>query len=359
VKKELEKVISQSSFDAIVLYRLPHSNNSHLIIGNSEKIYNGINEIHLMSKGFVFEPFDNSVSHGIFIDESYSLSFNKLDKETKELLLPAFKSKAEEPDVFIDDEASYKAHFDQMLGAIKKGRIDKVILSRIIKGPEVKNEQVFDLFEYLTDKYPHAFVYILNTPEDGLWIGAGPELLLKHQQKQLSTVSLAGTIPNTASSTWSEKEIDEQHLVTQFIEHVLIHHQTTNIEYTEAQTLKAGQVQHLCTRFNFRLEKVNGNQVGLLYDLHPTPAVCGMPKEESYNVIKDTEKHDRRFYSGFLGPVNNGDYTFYVNIRCLNATDKTTHLYVGGGLTKDSVVENEWNETELKAQTLLSALKNI
>jgi isochorismate synthase len=33
-------------------------------------------------------------------------------------------------------------------------------------------------------------------------------------------------------------------------------------------------------------------------------------------------------------------------------------LYVGGGITPDSISENEWNETVLKSQTLLSVLKN-
>ena len=359
MKKELEKIIDNISFDAIVLYRLPYYTENHLIIGNSEKIYNGINENHLMSKGFVFEPFDNTVSYGLFINESYALTFDKLDKSTKKLLTPHFEIDYSEPLIHIDNQESYKKHFKQMLDAIDQGNIDKVILSRIIKGPELKNEQVFDLFEYLTDQYPHAFVYIIKTPEDGLWLGAGPELLLKHHEQKLSTVSLAGTVANSEESHWSDKEINEQKLVTKFIENVLVHHQTDNIEYSETQTIPAGQIKHLCTTFNFEIQKVNGNHIGLLYDLHPTPAVCGLPKEESFNVIKETEQHDRRFYSGFLGPVDAGNYTFYVNIRCLNAINNATLLYVGGGLTKDSEAEKEWNETELKAQTLLSALKNI
>ena len=359
VKKELEQDFNNISFDSIVLYRLPHKSDCHLILGQSEAIENGITETHLVSNGFVFEPFDNSVTNGVFINHAYSHSFTHLNAEEIAILTNAFEIKTNDQSVVIDDLESYEKHFNNILNAIDNQKIDKAILSRIIKGSKVAKEQVICLFQILTKKYPHAFVYAINTPEHGIWIGAGPELLLKHQAKQLSTVSLAGTIANDEKSEWSNKELIEQNLVTEYIENVVIKHHTQNIEYSEPQTVIAGQVKHLCSTFTFELPKVNGNHVGLIYDLHPTPAVCGMPKDESFEIILNTEKHDRQFYSGFLGPVNNGQYEFYVNIRCLKVMKETSILFVGGGLTKDSVMKQEWLETELKAQTLLSALKNI
>jgi isochorismate synthase len=34
-------------------------------------------------------------------------------------------------------------------------------------------------------------------------------------------------------------------------------------------------------------------------------------------------------------------------------------LYVGAGITSESVAEDEWDETEIKADTLLSVIYNI
>lgn len=359
MKRELQQVIDEENFDSVVLYRLPNQSDCHIILGTSEKVINGINGLHLSCDGFVFEPFDNTKSHGVFIDNLYNATFQKLSPQHKKLISDLFNESHEVREDFIDDYASYQSHFNKMHQALKDEQLSKVILSRIMKGPAVKQEQIVDIFEILTTKYPHAFVYAISTPHGGTWLGAGPELLLKRNKSNLSTVSLAGTLPNDDQSVWRDKEKNEQQLVTDYIESVLLHHEVDNIEFGSAQTIHAGQVKHLCTTFEFELEAINGNHIGLLYDLHPTPAVCGLPKENAYQLILDTEKHDRQFYAGFLGPIEDKRFEFYVNIRCLKLEQGQSVLFIGGGLTIDSEVENEWHETELKAQTLLSVLKNI
>jgi isochorismate synthase len=93
----------------------------------------------------------------------------------------------------------------------------------------------------------------------------------------------------------------------------------------------------------------------MLQLLHPTSAVCGMPKEPALQFILDNEKHSRAFYSGFLGPVNVASEThIFVNLRCMQIyTDKAV-LYAGAGITADSDPQKEWEETELKCLTLLN-----
>ncbi|WP_430809602.1 MULTISPECIES: chorismate-binding protein [unclassified Carboxylicivirga] len=359
MKKKLEQVLEEKHFDSVVLYRAPYQSDSQIILGNAELIHNGINEHHLTSDGFVFEPFDNTITPGIFIPTHFSATFTQLAKNEQKLIGSLFKTEKNRAPQKADDYSDYVAHFDKMHNAITNNQLSKVILSRTVKGPHLPSNSVPRVFEALRQKYPHAFVYAISTPNGGTWMGAGPELLLKHDGQRLSTVSLAGTLPNTPSAKWSEKELKEQGLVTEFIENVLIHHQVDSIEYKNAETISAGQVKHLCSRFQFEMQKTNGNHIGILYDLHPTPAVCGLPKENAFNLITDTEQHERRYYAGFLGPVKNGHYEFYVNIRCLSLTEDATCLYVGGGLTIDSVAEKEWQETALKAETLLSVIKNI
>ncbi|WP_439185023.1 isochorismate synthase [Carboxylicivirga taeanensis] len=359
MKKELKEVIDEEQFDSIVLYRLPYQNDCKIILGTSEEIVNGINGLHLRSDGFVFEPFDNTSCNGIFIDSLFSATFQKIPADQKELISDLFITSSVSDSVYEDDYQSYLSNFNKMHDALDNDKLSKVILSRALKGPQIKKNHIVDIFENLAAKYPHAFVYAISSPDKGTWIGAGPELLLKNQSGNLSTVSLAGTLPNEDQYRWTGKEITEQLFVTEYIENVLLHHQAQNIEYSQPKSVNAGQVKHLCTNFRFGLSEINGNHIGLLYDLHPTPAVCGLPKEEAYQLILETEKHDRQFYSGFLGPVTKGSYEFYVNIRCLKVTEDQCVLFIGGGLTKDSEAKKEWLETELKAQTLLSVLRNI
>jgi len=92
-------------------------------------------------------------------------------------------------------------------------------------------------------------------------------------------------------------------------------------------------------------------------NLHPTPAVCGLPKDKSLELILQTEKHNREYYAGYCGPINYQNKTdLFVNLRCMKILEDQLALFVGGGLTKDSVPTKEWDETVLKAKTLLSRL---
>jgi len=95
--------------------------------------------------------------------------------------------------------------------------------------------------------------------------------------------------------------------------------------------------------------------------LHPTPAVCGLPKNEAKSFILENENYDRKYYTGFLGELNsdvNGINTssLYVNLRCMEIAKDEAIIYVGGGITKDSIPEKEWEETVRKTATMKKVL---
>ena len=106
--------------------------------------------------------------------------------------------------------------------------------------------------------------------------------------------------------------------------------------------------------------KVNNNissavELGntMLELLHPTSAVCGMPKSSAADFIKKYENGNREFYSGYLGPVNHQkEIHLFVNLRCMQLLKNTAILYAGAGVTEDSNPEKEWLETALKMNTL-------
>jgi isochorismate synthase len=199
----------------------------------------------------------------------------------------------------------------------------------------------------------------------GTWLGASPELLLSLSDYTLSTVALAGTQGYSAglplsAVRWGAKEMEEQALVSDYIRQFF--HQLGLPQFIEdgPRTVSAGNVAHLQTRFEIKLAPVQllhlANQI--LNELHPTSAVCGMPKQEALSFILKNEKYHRAFYSGFLGPIHMQQQSeLFVNLRCMQLKRDRAVLYVGAGITQDSTPELEWEETVLKSNTLLAILE--
>ncbi|MDG2331330.1 MAG: chorismate-binding protein [Flavobacteriales bacterium] len=232
--------------------------------------------------------------------------------------------------------------------------LSKIVLSRIKTIPvSLRADRLFHAFK---NAYPNAFVYLINSPEFGTWIGATPEILLKRKFNQYTTIALAGTKPLIGNTQWTSKEKNEQQLVTDFILDEL---KNLKIEASSVgpTTVNAGNLQHICTHLDFKTET---ERCKIINALHPTPAVCGLPPREAKEKIMTSELHSRELYTGFLGPINfdNKDH-LYVNLRCLKANNKQLHIYAGGGITADSNPMDEWNETELKVQTLLGVIEKL
>ncbi|CAG34983.1 related to isochorismate synthase (MenF) [Desulfotalea psychrophila LSv54] len=261
------------------------------------------------------------------------------------------------------DHAEYLQEVDSLVTAIEAGRFAKAVLSRVEIIRDDIREKVVATYIRMCARYPHSLVYIFQA--DGhLWLGATPEILASVGQGKLQTIALAATRKNTPEnqkfSAWSEKERQEQQYVTDYINDLLISFDLKSVKRGLPYPRQAGNMLHLCTEFSCDSHEIGGKLSPLLQALHPTPAVCGMPKEAARTFLHGLEKHDRQYYSGFLGPVNISpeQISLYVNLRCMQVCRGYAQVYVGGGITSDSVAEDEWTETVLKTKTILSALDN-
>jgi len=197
-----------------------------------------------------------------------------------------------------------------------------------------------------------------------MWLGATPEQLLKVDKKNISTVSLAGTqlYVDNKEVIWKEKEKEEQLFVTQFIE-ANLNSYSSSIQKTEPYTARAGNLLHIKTDIK-AVKKNNVLLSEIITALHPTPALCGLPKIEAKKFIMDNEGYERKFYSGFLGEINKDFETnetdksdIFVNLRCMELKEKTADLFIGGGITKESNASSEFLETINKSQTIKKILK--
>ncbi len=249
----------------------------------------------------------------------------------------------------------YLKQAEHLLSCIEQKMFSKAILSRI-KSIKLDDPDYGTIFQSLVNAYPKAFCYFFNIPGQGSWIGASPEVLLKSDADGFETVALAGTLakPEFGEPQWTEKEKQEQHIIVDYIKHKLAER---NISYQleGPRNSVAGEVVHLKSVFSSS-QFIDPVDVALA--LHPGPAISGYPIKEALDFIANTELHQRDYYCGFLGPVSDLETTLFINLRCMQLFQHSVSIYVGGGYTKDSEIESEWNETELKSQTLLSVLED-
>lgn len=261
-----------------------------------------------------------------------------------------------------------RAHYEQMvrrgIAAIRQGRFQKVVPAKVRKAALHPAFDPLQAYAQLLEKYPRAFVSLVSAPEVGTWMGATPETLLRVQQgRYFSTVSLAGTQPYRGQAlqdvTWGTKEIEEQALVSRYIVNCFKKIRLREFEEQGPSTLRAGNLLHLCTSFQVDMQQAAFPDLAsvMLELLHPTSAVCGMPKPEALSFLQAEEGFDRQLFSGFLGPVHwQGDTQLFVNLRCMQLSHTHAYLYAGAGITADSVPEKEWTETEMKTMTVGAVL---
>ena len=191
--------------------------------------------------------------------------------------------------------------------------------------------------------------YICATPPGPVY-GWAALPKLSYQEKRTSGVRWPlqnGNLPQE----WGEKNRQEQEYVVSYIRRQLL---SLDIHPAESGPYPAyaGALSHLKTSFHFTLRD-NRKLGSLLKVLHPTPAVCGLPKEEAYRFILENEGYDRRYYSGFIGWLDpDGRTDLYVNLRCMHIEEEQLTLYAGGGLLASSELNDEWLETEKKLQTM-------
>lgn len=242
------------------------------------------------------------------------------------------------------------------LNEIRENEMGKAVFSRVKRVP-FDTDHILELFELLAAKYPETLVYLVSSEHFGTWIGASPEKLIESKNDLFYTMSLAGTLPVSGDQNWTTKEKDEQQQVTDFILDKIQKFGVEHIHLNGPNEVFAGAVKHLRTEIKFNLEQLKSFE--LANDLHPTPAVSGMPRDKALDLIKLHEKHTRDLYAGMIGFIDSKECTLYVNLRCCQVVEKSAFLYVGGGFTKDSDIEQEWCETENKSRTLLNLIEQI
>ncbi|WP_417360322.1 isochorismate synthase [Galbibacter sp.] len=327
-----------------VVYKYPNQSHIHGLLQSSDQLHK---LDHMEQEGFVMVPFIGKAEAVI------------IPKATSKELLCELSSVQNGPttaalQLEYLDKQEHMALVNKGIKAIKNGSFQKVVLSREqhIALPDL---DCIGLYKNLVLRYPHAFCYLWYHPKVGLWMGASPETLIEVDNQNVNTMALAATVGDIGQTEihWGVKEEQEQALVTVAILDALKDY-CSDIKVSEVQTVKAANLYHLQTKLTARL---SGDLGGLVDKLHPTPAVCGLPKLAASDFILENEYYNRSYYTGYLGTLNMEQQAkLYVNLRCMQYLKQQLVLYVGGGITIDSVPELEWEETVNKGKTILNVV---
>ena len=250
-------------------------------------------------------------------------------------------------------KSEYIMAVDRITEGIHNSKLKKVVYSRVIKRP-LKQSKRFYYFERLMQTYPQAFVYYFEDENLGSWVGATPEILVRRIESHCFVMSLAGTKKANEHRAWTEKEEIEQTLVTDFILEGINGLSLGEVDVDGPYAHQAGPVEHLRTDIIFNID--SQREMQLIQQLHPTPAVCGLPRNMAKQAYEAMEIHRRELYTGYIGVFDEQQTHCYVNLRCAKLIDDELFAYVGGGITDESVPELEWIETENKSKTLFDLL---
>ncbi len=368
---------------SVALWKLPNNSVRYLVLSRQTQLLKKDETIEELKTGFIFSPFDPE-KESLYFEADFSFSFTGNGIQSPETPLEITsaewlksigvttsntKSKTKfHKNKVVEEQSEKKFYVDLVskgIGEIDKGLMEKIVLSRTQSVRISDDVDVVNVFEELCNTYPTALISFVSSPEAGTWLGASPEMLVGLEDNIIfKTVALAGTKTfkgaiNLKTVAWTQKEIEEQALVERYI--ISCFKKIRLREYDEhgPKTIVAGNVLHLKSEFTVDMKATNFPQLGsvMLQLLHPTSAVCGMPLEPALKFLKEHEGYDRQYYAGYLGPVNFINQTnLFVNLRCMQLQDEKALLYAGAGVTVDSNPEEEWNETEMKLNTLLKVI---
>ena len=338
---------------AFAIYRLPHEDHATLIRQTDGEPAEYLSCAELNGRrGFVLAPFQISERQPVLMIRPDSVETVPCEVEgTCDDVMPREASHHPDPNYTID--------FANFHSQLVSGAFRKIVLARCADEEAPEAIPPLQLFHRACMLYPRMFIALVNTPKSGCWLTATPEILLDGNTEAWRTIALAGTMQlegeqlngEGESLRWSTKNIQEQRIVATYITECL--EQFTGDFHEEGpRTVRAANLVHLRSDFTFVLPD-NQHLGDLLHALHPTPAVCGLPKRETFEFITHNEHTPRRYYSGFMGMLDPAAEThLYVSLRCMNIEGNRYHLYAGGGLLKDSQEEQEWQETEAKLETM-------
>ncbi len=268
----------------------------------------------------------------------------------------------------VPPSADYADAVGKAVARIKAGELRKVVLARSLEVDAGRDLDPRELLRRLRAVDPDCYAFSVPVEPRRVLVGASPELLVARSGQEVRSDPLAGSSPrfgdpdeDRASAEYlrsSSKNRDEHAAVAAAVSDALRRFCEELTFDREPVLFGTANVWHLQTRFRGRLREPAPGVLELLAALHPTPAVCGTPRDVAQQAISELEPFDRRCYAGPVGWVdNNGDGEWAIALRCAEIEGTTARLFAGAGIVADSLPDQEVDETDRKFRALLDSLR--
>lgn len=270
----------------------------------------------------------------------------------------------------LPEPAGYEAMVADALARMADGELDKVVLARVLDVVTTGPVDPASMLRELAARDPRGYLFATGVPTRGpgprTLMGASPELLVTRRGDAVCANPLAGSAPrhddpvedarSGAALLASAKDRHEHALVVEAVTAALGPFCDPLVVPTEPSLVRTETLWHLSTRLEGRADPA-ASALTLARALHPTPAVCGVPRAAARAAIDEIEPFERGYYAGMVGWTDaDGDGEWVVALRCGQVENSSVRLYAGAGIVPASRPAAELEETTVKLRTQLRAL---
>jgi len=273
---------------------------------------------------------------------------------------------------FLPSNEIFKSNVEKGLSYISSGILEKIVLSRGIVVRFENKIKADQILKKLYNNNSAGYVYAIDLLDYGFVLGVSPEMLVSKRESKISSNPLAGSRARSEDTKkdnllaeelkHSKKDLQEHKIVVDDIIENLSKF-CINIKYSKTPKLiKTNQLWHLSTYIEANVIDERKTVFDVAEQIHPTPAVCGMPKLKSREKILEIEGYSRELFCGLVGwcdEYGNGDLA--ILIRGAKIKDNQIKIQAGAGIVKGSNSQDELRETGVKMKTILESigLENI
>ena len=241
---------------------------------------------------------------------------------------------------------------------INDGCIEKLVLGSKLIFQLKKKLNIIQILYKLRLSQSNACRYLWKRNKENMIFGASPEKLFSLKEKVLQLEAIAGTEKigfDMETLLRSDKNLREHNFVINYLIENLKFLNIRNYKKGEIKVKKFGNIAHLCTLISAEVNKIC--PFVLLEKLHPSPAVCGFPKEKALDYLDSLENFDRGNYASPFGWVDvEGNADFRVALRGARILNGEIEFIAGSGLVKGSICEKEIDEIKLKLASLANLI---
>lgn len=259
---------------------------------------------------------------------------------------------------------------EQALNNISQNKTNKLVPSRHVRYQQKQALPIKKLMERLSQVYPSCHILAIRNGDSEL-VAASPERLLKVAAQHVFCNAIGGTLKRSKRQSITnllrhnnqgmDKLLHEHAIIVEHIYNVLDDFCETLKLPTAPGIMKLKHLLHLETPVQGQLKSTT-SPLSLAEKLHPTPAVAGFPVPQALQWLKHNESHNRGLYTGAMGwltPSGSGELSVILRCALLSHSGSKHYLdlFAGAGIVEHSDPEEEWDETELKLETILGILE--